>query len=248
MRKRLIAVGLVAIVVAAAFLYFLAIPRILVSGAGTVTAYPDEAQISFTVRTRETLAASAVSKNAAIMNSVLAGLTAEGIGKDAINTIGYSLSPVYNQTTDYCKGDVCPLPPTPVGVTIGAIIGYEVVQSLQVTVTDLTHVGSVLDKIVQAGVNQIDWISFTFKDATYNSLRAQAYQKAVQDANGQARAIVGALNGIIIGVASASTNFWGPGPYYAEKVSGGSATPSVPVVPSGSIQVTAAVNITYLYI
>jgi uncharacterized protein YggE len=108
-------------------------------------------------------------------------------------------------------------------------------------------VGSVLDKIVQAGVNQIDWISFTFKDATYNNLRAQAYQKAVQDANGQAQAIVSALNGIIIGVASASTNYLSPAPY-AEKVSVGSTTPSVPVVPSGTIQVTATVNITYLYI
>jgi uncharacterized protein YggE len=248
MRKRLIAVGMVAIIVAAAFLYFVAIPRIQVFGTGTVTAYPDEAQISFTVRTRDTLAASAVSKNAAIMNSVLAGLAAEGIGKDAINTVGYSLSPVYNQTTDYCKGDLCPLLPTPVGVTIGTVIGYETVQSLQVTVTDLPHVGSVLDKIVQAGVNQIDWISFTFKDATYNSLRAQAYQKAVQDAHGQAQAIVSALNGIIIGVASASTNYWGPVPYNAQKVSAGSVTPNAPVVPSGTIQVTATVNITYLYI
>jgi hypothetical protein len=181
------------------------------------------------------------------MNSVLAGLAAEGIGKDAINTVGYSLSPIYNQTTDYCKGDVCPFPPTPVGVTLGAVIGYEVVQSLQVTVTDLTNVGGVLDKIVQAGVNQIDWISFTFRDATYNSLRAQAYQKAVQDASGQAQAIVSALNGIIIGVASASTNYMGPVPY-AEKVSVGSTTPTVPVVPSGTIEVTATVNITYLYI
>jgi len=249
MKKRILAISLVGLVVVASFLYFIAIPRVSVTGTGTATAYPDEAQISFTIRTTDALAANAVSQNAAIINNVLAGLTAEGIGKADINTVGYSLSPVYNQTTDYCKGSICPLPPVPAGATSGTIVGYEVVQSLQVTVTDLTHVGSVLDRIVQAGVNQIDWISFTFKDATYNTLRVEAYQQAVQDANGQARAIVGALNGIIIDIVSVSTNYWMPNsPVYAEK---GSTTPNVPqnpVIPSGTIQVTAVVNITYLYI
>ena len=241
-RKRLIAAGLAAIVLLSAFLYYVAIPRISVSGTGTVSAFPDQAQVSFTVRTRDAMAANAVSEGAAIMDRVLAGLAEVKIGKDAITTTGYSLNPIYNQT-DYCKEGYCPTP-----MTTGVIIGYEVVQSLQVTIADMTSVGRVLDKIVQAGVNQIDWIGFSFKDQLYNNLRAQAYQKAVQDAHGQAQAIVGALGGIIIGVASASTNYWGP--IYAEEnrnVSAGT-TPSVPIVPSGTITVTATVNIVYLYI
>jgi hypothetical protein len=188
-------------------------------------------------------AANAVSEGAAIMDRVLAALAEVEIGKDAITTNGYSLNPIYNQTDYYCQEGYCPTP-----TTTGVIIGYEVVQSLQVTIADMTSVGRVLDKIVQAGVNQIDRIGFSFKDQLYNSLRAQAYQKAVQDAHGQAQVIVGALGGIIIGVASASTNYWGP--FYAAEtrdVSGGT-TPSVPVVPSGTITVTATVNIVYLYI
>jgi uncharacterized protein YggE len=243
LRKRLIAVGLTAVIVLSAFLYYVAIPRISVSGTGTVSAFPDQAQISFTVQTRDASAANAVSEGAAIMDRVLAGLAEVEIGKDMITTSGYSLNPIYNRTDYYCKEGYCPTP-----TTTGVIIGYEVVQSLQVTIADITSVGRVLDKIVQAGVNQIDWIGFSFKDQLYNNLRAQAYQKAVQDAHGQAQAIVGALGGIIIGVASASTNYWGP--IYAEEkrdVSGGT-TPSVPVVPSGTITVTAMVNIVYLYI
>ncbi len=84
------------------------------------------------------------------------------------------------------------------------------IQSIQVTVDDLSRVGNVIDKIVQAGVTQIDYIGFSFKDATYNSLRAQAYKKAVEDARGQADAIVGATGGFVIGIASLSTNYWGP--------------------------------------
>jgi uncharacterized protein YggE len=241
MRKPLIAISLVAIVVLGVFLYYFAIPRISVSGTGTVSATPDQGQISFTVRIQDALAANAVSKQAAIMDKVLAGLTAEGIAKEAITTSAYSLNPVYNYTD--CKDYYCPTP------TSGEIVGYEVAQSIQVTVNDLPRVGSVLDKIVQAGVNQIDYIGFSFKDATYETLRAQAYKKAVEDARGQADAIVGATGGFIIGIASLSTNYWGP-IYAMEKrdVSGGTVPPSTPVVPSGSITVTANVNIVYLYL
>ena len=87
------------------------------------------------------------------------------------------------------------------------------------------------------------------KDAIYAGLRAQAYKRAVEDARGQADAIVGATGGFIIGIASMSTNYWGP-IYTMEKtdVSGGVVTPQTPIVPSGSITVTANVNIVYLYL
>jgi len=223
------------------FLYYFAMPRISVSGTGTVSATPDQGQIGFTVREMDPLAANAVSRQAAIMDKVLAALTAEAIAEEAITTSGYSLNPVYNYTD--CKDYYCPTP------TSGEIIGYEVVQSIQVTVNDLPRVGSVLDKIVQAGVKQIDYIGFSFKDATYESLRAQAYRRAVEDARGQADAIVGATGGFIIGIASISTNYWGPiYPMERADASGGTVPPSTPVVPSGSITVTANVNIVYLYL
>jgi hypothetical protein len=47
LNKRRIAIGLLAVVVLASFLYFVAVPRIAVTGTGTVTAYPDEADILF---------------------------------------------------------------------------------------------------------------------------------------------------------------------------------------------------------
>ena len=133
MHRRVIAISLVAIVVLGVFLYYFAIPRISVSGTGTVNATPDQGQIAFTVRIQDALAANAVSKQAAIMNNVMAALTAEGIAKEAITTSGYSLNPVYNQTEYYCKEGYCPPTPT----TTMEIIGYEAVQSIQVTVNDL---------------------------------------------------------------------------------------------------------------
>ena len=248
MRKHVIAISLVSIIVLGVFLYYLAIPRISVSGTGTVSATPDQGQISFTVREMDALAANAVSRQAAIMDKVLVALAAEGIAKEDITTSGYSLNPVYNYTDSNYTDSRDYYPPPYPPPTSGEIIGYEVVQSIQVTVNDLPRVGSILDKIVQAGVKQIDYVGFSFKDETYASLRAQAYKRAVEDARGQADAIVGATGGFIIGIASLSTNYWGP--IYAEKIDmpGGVVIPEMPVVPSGSITVTANVNIVYLYL
>src|SRR4030042_3806077 len=100
MRKHVIAISLVSIIVLGVFLYYLAIPRISVSGTGTVSATPDQGQISFTVREMDALAANAVSRQAAIIDKVLVALAAEGIAKEDITTSGYSLNPVYNYT-DY---------------------------------------------------------------------------------------------------------------------------------------------------
>ena len=91
MRKHVIAISLVAIVVLGFFLYYFAIPRISVSGTGTVNATPDQGQISFTVREMDALAANAVSRQVAIMNNVLAALEAGGIAKEDITTSGYGL-------------------------------------------------------------------------------------------------------------------------------------------------------------
>ena len=97
-------------------------------------------------------------------------------------------------------------------------------------------------------MNEVNGISFTFTDATYATLETQAYQKAVQDAYSQASAIVTGLGGVIIGVASVSTNYQYPFTPQPILNSGTTATmPPTPITP-GPQQVTATVYITYLYI
>jgi len=145
MNKRTIAIGLVATVVLASFLYFVAIPRISVTGTGTVTMYPDEADLLFSVQTENKSAAYAAAENGAIMNNVYASLSALGLNKSEIKTTSYSLSPAYD-SYNYSK-----------------VIGYLAVNSVEITVTgsaNLSSVGDVVDAIVKAGVNQVDGISF----------------------------------------------------------------------------------------
>ena len=233
MKKRTLAIGLVGLVVLTSLLYFVVIPRVNVTGTGTVTAYPNEAHLLFSVQTQNQSAANAAAQNGAIMSNVFASLSALSVNKSDVKTTGYSLSPAYD-SYNYSK-----------------VVGYVAVNSVEVLVSgaeNLANVGKIIDAVVKAGVNQIDGISFTFNDTNYSALQIQAYHKAVQDAYSQASGIVGALGGVIIGVASVSTNYgYGIMP---QPISYGGTTETKPPTPinSGPQQVTATVNITYLYI
>jgi len=221
------------LVMLGSFMYFVAIPRISVSGTGTVTAYPDEADLLFSVRTQNVSATNAAAENGFIMTVVYSSLDALGVNKSDVKTVSYSLQPTYD-SYNYSK-----------------VIGYVAINSVEVIVTgteNLPNVGRIIDVIVQAGVNQIDGITFTFAGLNYNSLRAQAYHKAVEDANSQASAIVTGVGGVIVGIASISTNY-GYGILPQPIVYEGSTTTKPPTpINSGLQQVTATVNITYLYI
>ena len=93
MKKRMIALCLVGLVMLSSFLYFVVIPRVSVTGTGTVTAYPNEADLMFSVRTQNQSAANAAAENGAIMTNVFASLLALGVNKSEIKTTSYSLSP-----------------------------------------------------------------------------------------------------------------------------------------------------------
>jgi uncharacterized protein YggE len=233
MKKRIIALGLVGLVMLSSFLYFVVIPRVSVIGTGTVTAYPNEADLLFSVRTQNQSAANAAAENGAIMTNVFASLLALGVNKSDIKTTSYSLSPAYDS------------------INYSQVVGYVAINSVEIIVNgteNLPIVGKIIDAVVEAGVNQVDGIIFTFTDSNYNTLRTLAYQKAVRDANSQASAIVSGLGGVIIGVASVSTNY-GYGIVPQPIIYGGTSNAKPPTpINSGTQQVTATVNIVYLYV
>jgi len=233
MKKRIFAISIVGLVVLSAFLYFVAIPRISVTGTGTVTMYPDEADLQFSVQTQNKSALEAAADNGVVMNRVFAALSAIGVNKSAIQTTSYSLSPIYDPNNS------------------SKLVGYQAVNSVQITVTgteNLSSVGSILDAVVKAGVNQVGGISFTFTDPNYNTLQVEAYQKAVHDAYSQASGIVSALGGVIIGVESVSTNYGYVMPQPLVYSSNGGQAKLPTPINSGLQQVTSTVYITYLYI
>lgn len=206
---------------------------ISVSGTGSVTLSPNQAQVTVGATTQAESAQQASSANAQIMNDLLARLQALGIGNDSISTVSYYASPVYSTKPNGSQ----------------TIVAYQVQHMLLVKVKNSNldqlggMVGAVIDSAVGAGANQVWGIQFTLSDDVMKQTTNQALQSAIQDASSQAQVMVSALGLRIVGVESVSQG--GPiyPPIYA--LSGLESGKSTPIVP-GTFTVTATVQVTYL--
>lgn len=197
-----------------------------VMGVGTVSAQPDQAIILLAVQTQAATATQASSDNALIMSKVMDVLANIGIGKSSIETVSYSLAPIYEYKQDQTT------PPK--------IVGYAVRNAIQVTLSDFSVVGEALDAAINAGVNEVQGVMFTLSNAALTKIEKQALQLAIQDADGKAKAVASSLGVTLLGPISVT-----PGYVYQpmfEKASiSGNQTPIQP----GTLQVTVNVQITY---
>jgi len=204
---------------------------IQVTGTGTLSAAPDQALLDLAVETQASTATLATSENAAIMTNVINTLTSVGISNDSIQTTSYSLTPVYSNPSNQ---SVAP-----------SIIGYDAVNAIQVTLSNLGSVGKVLDQAISAGANQVQGITFTLSNTALASLQKQALQLALQDANNQAKATAAALGLTIVGPISVSPGYVFQPVSYSRLNVAVSETPT-PVQP-GTLQVSATVQVTYQF-
>jgi uncharacterized protein YggE len=202
-----------------------------VSGEGTVSAAPDEALVSLGVQTQAVSATQAASDNAQTMSNVLQALSSIGIDKGSIQTVSYSLSPVYESN--------------PSTSAPAKIVGYTAVNTIQVTLTDLSFVGKSIDTAVNAGANEVQDITFTFSTTTYASLQKQALAAAIQDAGGQAQAIASSL-GVTLGGPISVTPAYIFQPNVQRFAAASVPTAVTPVQP-GNLQVSVTVQVTYAF-
>jgi uncharacterized protein len=156
------------------------VTRVMVAGDSVVQAQPDTAIITIAVVTQNRNAISAQQDNAAKTDAVVRALkAAAGTGAE-VKTSGYSLQPqrVYKENQ----------PPT--------ISGYEARNTVTVTLSDLTKVGSVIDAAAQAGANDVAGIAFTLRQD--RPARDRALSEATQEAVSKARVIASALGGRVV--------------------------------------------------
>ncbi len=144
---------------------------IVVSGRGVVEAAPDRALVTIGAQVIRPTAREAQEHASTTMTQVLRQVTALGIPRERVQTVGINLFPQRR-------------PPS------GDISGYQAVQRAAVTVDDLALVGPVLDAAVAAGANLLDGVSFTLRDPA--AARTRAFAAAVQDARATANALASA--------------------------------------------------------
>ena len=202
------------------------VPRIVVTGDATVQAQPDTAIITISVVTQNKNALEAQQQNATRTEAVVRALkTAAGPGAE-VKTSGYSLQPqrIYRENQ----------PPT--------ITGYEARNTVTVTLSDLTKVGSVIDASAQAGANDISGIAFTLKQD--RAARDQALVQATQEAMGKARVIATALGAKISRVLEVQEEgLIRPIPMYDRRVELASVAGAQTPIEVGTLDITSRVQL-----
>lgn len=186
------------------------------SGVGTVSAIPDEAQLSFGVETRAATARAAVSANADAARRVINALRQAGARELATRYV--SVYPVTGET--------------------GAIERYLASNSVS-AVSDVDDAPALIDAAVAAGANTVSGPAMSSTDA--DELYRKALAKAVIDARERAEVLARAAERSLGAVLAIVEGGAVPIPF-AERAAVEASTPIVP----GAQDTTATVTVTFV--
>ncbi|HEX7374596.1 MAG TPA: SIMPL domain-containing protein [Steroidobacteraceae bacterium] len=146
-----------------------------VTGAGEVSAAPDLARISLGVESRKPTIAEARTEVAATVERVLALTRSLKIDPKLVNSTRLQVSPLYVWDEKARRQQ---------------LEGYVVSRQVEVELRDLDQLGTLLEKAVDVGVNQVG--DPQLDSSRRKSLEREAMGKAVQDAKLNAEALVAA--------------------------------------------------------
>jgi uncharacterized protein len=171
MLKSLIAVALLFTTIATAHAEDAKMIRtISLSGHGEVRAVPDLAVVNMGVMSSAPSAREALDANTKAMTELMAVLSATKIDRKDIATSNFSVNP----RLDYGQNNGQP----------PKVIGYDVSNTVSVTLHQLDQIGNLLDKAVSSGSNQINGVSFSI--ANPQAAMDEARKAAVTDAKRKA--------------------------------------------------------------
>jgi uncharacterized protein YggE len=171
---------------------------ITVPGTGRVSVEPDIASLRLGVSIQRESATQAREDAANTMNAILEAISGQGVERRDMRTSFVTLGPV----TDYSDGGP-------------RIVGYQLLNSVEVTLRDLDRAGSLIDAALGAGASTLDSLDFRLEDPA--AAERQARTRAIEDARARAATIAaaaGAKLGKVVGVTE-SERFGGgvPVPY-----------------------------------
>lgn len=210
------------------------------SGTATIKVDPDQVTVTIGVETQGMTAEVAATKNAELMDKVIAALKGLGIADDQISTSWYSVFPVYEYKSPPCI-EIYPQPPE--CAPRSEITGYRASNSLSVTLDADQDVGQVIDAAVAAGANNVSGAYFFISDERQQEIRDSLIEKAIQNARSRADKAADAVNMEITGVKSIHLNDVYFPVFYKDVAQEGSGA-STQILP-GQQQVSMTVQVTF---
>jgi hypothetical protein len=194
---------------------------VTVTGTGTVTGVPDQAEFDFTVQTKGTTASGALAQNGTATQKVISAVEAAGVPEANIQTQEVSLDPVTSSNGT-------------------RIVGYTASNTIDVSKLAIGKSGAIVDAAVGAGATDVSGPSLDIADQ--DSLYANALKAAVEQAKSKAQVLADATGhtlGAAVTVVEGSTST--PLPFSAGAAKSPGATP----VEAGTQQIQATVTVTY---
>jgi uncharacterized protein YggE len=217
---------------------------ITVQGEGQATLAPDVARISFTVQNTSPTVADAQAATTKQANAAIAFVKAQGVADKDVKTLSYNISPQYSYPNPCPPGTACPLYIVN-GAGTPKITGYQVSETIQVTMRNLTAVGAMLGGLGKLEVQNVDGPAFALDDSTagYDAARADA----INNARTQAKLLADQL-GVHLGKIVNFSESSGGYPYpmaYGLGAAAESKAVATPSVPTGENTYNASVSVTY---
>lgn len=214
---------------------------ITVQGQGQATLPPDVARVSFTVENTKVTVAEAQAATTKQANAALAFVKEQGVADKDVRTLSYNISPQYSYPNPCVPGALCPEYNRQPKIT-----GYQVSETVQVTMRNLEKVGDMLAGLGKLEVQNVSGPAFALDDSTagYDAARADAIMKAREQAELLAKQLDVHL-GKLVNFSESSGGY--PYPMMAYGLGGGVSdkAASTPNVPTGENTYNANVSITY---
>lgn len=196
-----------------------------VSGNAQVTLKPDIAFLNFGTQNRGADVAAARDANNKLMEKVFAALKAKGVDMDKdVKTINFSVSPIYDETGK-------------------KVTEYQIDNSIQVKVRNLDKLGEIMEAATAAGANTAGGLYFDVEDreGAYNQALTEAIKNARMRAETLAKSAGTSLGAVVSATENGSYYPYYPPIYYGRDYAMDGGVP----VSSGSLQVSAAVSVTF---
>ena len=203
-------------------------PVLQANGNGRVMVVPDIAIVTIGVTARGRAARDALDANSRDLAQVIAAVRVEGVADKDIATSGFSIHPLFADRKDGTPAD-----------EPAKIVGYQVSNQVRVTIREIESSGGILDKVVTAGANQVNGITFDIADR--RAAEDAALQAAIAEARRQGAIMAAAAGVRLVRVVSVNGSAGGGGPVFARLEM---KAMDVPVMP-GERAVTANASITW---
>lgn len=203
-------------------------PVVVTEGESVLRRAPDRAIVDLAVESRAATPTEAQQQNARAMTAVQSRLGALGLPASAVQSVSYNLQ----QEFDYQDGKQTPR-------------DFLAAHTLEVTVDDITRIGSILDAAVQTGATTIRGIRYDLRNRA--AVERDALKAAVADARARADAMAagaGGRLGRILRLESTATAQPGPRPFMSAVRAGAPDEKVQTPVATGEIEIRGEVRLT----